>query len=109
MIVLALLAAATPLEIPPCKDGKQICKPWERAWPPAPGYDVGPFNLILRWGGGPPLVIRYENRARCELAALQVDLQGGLLGKALRYDGTVIEPEAPVSGANTPWAFCIPG
>jgi hypothetical protein len=74
-----------------------------------PGYDVGPFNLILHWGNGTPVIVRYENRARCEMAALEVDIQGGLLGKAIRSDGTVIEPEVPVTGENTPWAFCIPG
>lgn len=109
MIILAILAAAAPLSIPPCKDGKQNCNPWERAWPATEGYDVGPFNLILHWGNGTAVVIRYVNRARCEMAALQVDLQGGLFGKELRNDGTVIEPEAPVSHENTPWAFCIPG
>jgi hypothetical protein len=90
---LAMLAAATPLSIPPCKDGRENCKPWERAWPAMPGYDVGPFNLILHWGNGTPVIVRYENRARCEMAALEVDIQGGLLGKAIRSDGTVIEPK----------------
>lgn len=73
----------------------------------APGYSKGPFNLVLRWGQGSPVVIRYETRDRCETAALMAYVQG---------DATVVgkgKPNAPpapqVSGTNRPYGFCIPG
>ena len=71
----------------------------------APGYSEGPFNLVLRWGEGPPVVVRYESRARCETAALMV-----LVQRDATVERDVVRQPAPeVSGANAPYAFCIPG
>jgi hypothetical protein len=73
----------------------------------APGYSLGPFNLVLRWGNGAPVVVRYESRARCEMAAVMVVTQPDAI-----YQGkgkADIQPSSLVSGENAPWAFCIPG
>lgn len=68
---------------------------------------AGPYNLILRWGGGPPIAIHYQDKERCELAALQVWSENHL---AIDDDtGKEIKPDPEVSGANSPYAFCIPG
>jgi len=72
-----------------------------------PGYSTGAFNLVLRWGPGSPVVVRYESRARCEMAAVMVITQHdpSLDGKT----GKLVEPDPSVSRANAPSAFCIPG
>jgi hypothetical protein len=73
----------------------------------APGYSQGPFNLVLRWGSGAPVVIRYETRARCETAAVMVITQPDT---TVQGKGRPDIPASPqVKGANAPWAFCIPG
>lgn len=73
----------------------------------APGYSKGPFNLVLRWGEGSPVVIRYETRARCETAALMAYVQGDAIVVGKGKPDT--PPAQQVSGANRPYAFCIPG
>jgi hypothetical protein len=75
----------------------------------APGYSIGPFNLIIRWGAGSPVAIRYDNRQRCELAAVEVDTQGDAFADEIDARGNPIPPNEKVRGANAPWAFCIPG
>lgn len=75
--------------------------------PEAPGYSVGPFNLVLRWGEGSPVVIRYSNRERCEMAALSAFALGDA---EVNGPGRPDTPPAPeVSGVNRPYGFCIPG
>lgn len=78
-------------------------------WQEAPGYSQGPFNLVLRWGAGAPVVIRYDNRARCELAALAAATTGDAIGSELDDKGRVRPAPVQVRGANAPFAFCIPG
>lgn len=75
----------------------------------APGYSAGPFNLIIRWGGTPPVVVRYETKARCEMAALMVVVQGDSMVQQVDGKGTVQPAAKQVHGPNSPWAFCIPG
>jgi hypothetical protein len=73
----------------------------------APGYSAGPFNLVIRWGNGSPIVAKYETRKRCELAAVGVLVQGDIIvGQNGKPD---IQPSPQVTGANKPYAFCIPG
>lgn len=72
----------------------------------APGYSDGPFNLVLRWGQGAPVVVQYENRARCESASLMV-----LMERDARVDqrtGKAMPVDQSVAGTNAPYAFCIP-
>lgn len=72
----------------------------------APGYSNGPFNLVLRWGFGSPAVVRYESRQRCETAALMVAVERG--ARVDEKTGRPIATDVAVSGANAPYAFCIP-
>ena len=71
----------------------------------APGYSEGPFNLILRWGATTPVVIRYETRARCEMAAVMVVTQQD----DTLANGKRIEASPLVRAPNALYAFCIPG
>lgn len=73
----------------------------------APGYSQGPFNLIVRWGDSSPVVVRYESRARCEMAAVMVISQGFV--EVVDGGKREIPPDPKVSGSNHPYAFCIPG
>ena len=73
----------------------------------APGYSNGPFNLVLRWGEGSPVIVRYENRDRCEVAALEAWSQG--MASVDEKTGKETKLDPAVSGANAPYAFCIPG
>jgi len=74
-----------------------------------PGYSQGPFNLILRWSGGSPVVIRYDTRERCEMAALMAVVQGDALIQEVDGRGRPRQPDPQVRGPNAPYAFCIPG
>jgi hypothetical protein len=59
------------------------------------------YYLIVKWGAGSPIAIRYESRQSCERAADAVIDQSDSKNK----------PTLPlifVEGANMPWAFCIP-
>jgi hypothetical protein len=102
-----MLAQSGANDIPPCRNGKATCKPWERAWSD-PEYGKGPFNLILRWGEGAPIVIRYESRERCETAELIVDTQSQIMFQEVDDNGKPMKTYPTVNGPNAPWAFCIP-
>jgi hypothetical protein len=73
----------------------------------APGYSQGPFNLVIRWGSGSPVVVRYDTRARCEMAAVMVLAQRDVIVQGRGKPG--IPPSREVTGPNAPYAFCIPG
>ena len=73
----------------------------------ATGYSQGPFNLVIRWGNSSPVVVRYETRSRCEMAALMVISQ--CFVKIVDDGKREIQPDPKVSGPNQPYAFCIPG
>jgi hypothetical protein len=65
----------------------------------------GPYNLVLRWGSGSPLVVRYIDQSRCELAAGTVLAQRDpIVDRSGR--ARPVPPET--SGANAPYAFCVP-
>lgn len=101
--LIAMSAAAAP---PPSQlTTRQVAQ----RGPEDPDYGIGPFNLIVRWGSSAPLAIRYENRARCELAALMVAIEGDALGNEIDQGGARIPAHPKVRGENAPWAFCIPG
>lgn len=69
-------------------------------------YVPGPFNLIVKWGPGAPMAIRYETAQRCELAAVQVLSEGDpIVGK----DGKPRPVPPQFQGPNRPYAFCVPG
>jgi len=95
IFVGALLLAATPAQsaVPPCRNGAANCQPWERAW--------GSFYLILKWGPGAPLAIKYDSLQSCERAADAV-------GRQRSNDKQTTIPLTMVEGPNIPWAFCIP-
>lgn len=101
MMALAIMLAAQAADLPPCKDGGSTCKPWERDWPSSADRTGGPFNLILRWGNGTAIAIRYENGDRCEMAVHELRL----VGRVVNEKGTVSVPNAD----NEISAFCVPG
>jgi hypothetical protein len=69
--------------------------------------DAGPSNLIIRWGASSPVVVKYETLERCEYAAVGVIVQG--LVKVGQNGKPDIQPSPQLTGANKPYAFCIPG
>lgn len=65
----------------------------------------GPYNLVIRWGGGSPVIVSYIDQSRCELAAVTVMAQRDPIVNG----GGKTQPVPPeTSGANAPYAFCIP-
>lgn len=65
----------------------------------------GPYNLVLRWGQGAPVVVRYESQERCDMAAVTAWAQGN---DAILDDGRVVPADIAVTGQNRPHAFCVP-
>ena len=98
MIALALMLAQAANPTP--QHG-----PWEKYQQPNPYGQYSPHNLILRWGPGAPVSIRYDDQKKCEAAAVSVAAKGDTL---VLPDGRREPPPADQSGSNRPAAFCIP-
>jgi hypothetical protein len=101
MIWLAFVMVAQTPTLPPCKSGAPTCNPWERAWVSDAGREKGPYNLILRWGMSAPISIHYETKARCELAAEDINLRDVAVDEK-----AVVSAPKPVDAVT---AFCVPG
>lgn len=65
----------------------------------------GPYNLVLRWGQGGPVIVRYENQERCDMAAVTAWAQASDL---VLDNGKIEKADPAVTGQNKPFAFCIP-
>lgn len=66
----------------------------------------GPYNLVIRWGDGAPVVVHYIDQARCEAAAVTVFAQRD---PVVDGNGKIRPVPRETAGANAPYAFCIPG
>ena len=102
VIALALLAAQAGQALP--WDNSSTLSPANQR--PNPYDQFSAHYLVLRWGEGAPVLIRYSDLKRCEAAAFSVMLEGD----SRVVSGGKPQPLPPaVAGINKPYAFCIPG
>lgn len=66
----------------------------------------GPWNLIIKWGNGSPIVIKYQSLERCNLAELSVIVQRD--PRFNEQTDKIIPVDPAVENSNAPYAFCIP-